>query len=205
MSPRSSNAEPQPNQPGSITRHCVQPKTHGIARRSSMRSDSWAPPTRRAGPRRRAAADVQRGDLADRRDRGEEGDELRLVVHERSVRRVGGGRQLVHRHSEPFGVAAEVVVDSRRRLQRGGEERLEVAPRRGRLGVLGRHHLALLGDADLPAHRSRRLGEDRLVGRSAAAADRSAAAVEQAQPHAVRLGDRDESRWAWNSAQFDVR
>ena len=42
-------------------------------------------------------------------------------------------------------------------------------------------HLALFGDADLPLHRARRLGEDRLVARAAAAADRAAAAVEQAQ------------------------
>ncbi len=44
-SPNRSNAEPQPNQPGSITRHCVQPNTQGIARKSSMSGD----PVRDAG------------------------------------------------------------------------------------------------------------------------------------------------------------
>ena len=40
-----SNAEPDPYQPGSISRHCVQPNTHGIARRSSIRPE----PVRDAG------------------------------------------------------------------------------------------------------------------------------------------------------------
>ena len=30
---------PKPYQPGSISRHCAQPNTHGIARRSSMRRE----------------------------------------------------------------------------------------------------------------------------------------------------------------------
>ena len=41
--------------------------------------------------------------------------------------------------------------------------------------------------------RARRLGEDRVVARAAAAADGAAAAVEQAQAHAVRRGDLDEA------------
>ena len=36
----SSTAEPNPYQPGSISRHCPQLNTHGIARRSSMRVDA---------------------------------------------------------------------------------------------------------------------------------------------------------------------
>ena len=46
-------------------------------------------------------------------------------------------------------------------------------------------HLALLGEADLPVHGARRLREDRLVARAAAAADGAAAAVEEAQRDAV--------------------
>src|SRR5438309_1498006 len=34
-------APPKPYHPGSIRRHCAQLKTHGIARRSSMRSDGF--------------------------------------------------------------------------------------------------------------------------------------------------------------------
>jgi hypothetical protein len=51
--------------------------------------------------------------------------------------------------------------------------------------VLRRDHLALLGQAELPVHRAGRLREDRLVARPAAASDRAAAAVEQAQRDAV--------------------
>ena len=32
-------AEPNPYQAGNISRHCAQPKTHGIARKSSTRVD----------------------------------------------------------------------------------------------------------------------------------------------------------------------
>jgi hypothetical protein len=35
-----STADPKPYQPGSISRHCPQLKTHGIARKSSIRDDA---------------------------------------------------------------------------------------------------------------------------------------------------------------------
>ncbi len=41
-----SNPDPTPNQPGTIWRDCVQPNTHGIARRSSR---PVPPPGRRDG------------------------------------------------------------------------------------------------------------------------------------------------------------
>src|ERR1700733_2245608 len=34
-------AEPNPYHAGNISRHCAQEKTHGIARRSSMRPEVW--------------------------------------------------------------------------------------------------------------------------------------------------------------------
>ena len=37
-------AAPKPYQPGSISRHCAQPNTQGMARRSSIRSTSCARP-----------------------------------------------------------------------------------------------------------------------------------------------------------------
>ena len=49
------------------------------------------------------------------------------------------------------------------------------------LGVLGGDDFALLGQADLAVHGARRLRQDGLVARAAAAADGAAAAVEQAQ------------------------
>ena len=55
--------------------------------------------------------------------------------------------------------------------------------------VLVRDHLALLGQLDLAVERAPRLGEDGGVGRAAAAPDRAASAVEEAEPDAVALGD----------------
>ena len=52
-------AAPKPYQPGSIRRHCAQLNTQGMARRSSMRC--------RLRARRRAAADVEIGDLVEHR------------------------------------------------------------------------------------------------------------------------------------------
>ena len=69
-----------------------------------------------------------------------------------------------------------------RGLERGGHQRLQVAPADLAVGVLGADHLALLGQPDLAAHRAGRLRQDGLVARAAAAADRAAAAVEHAQP-----------------------
>ena len=74
----------------------------------------------------------------------------------------------------------------RLRLQQGGLERrrgedLQIAP--GKLGVrvFAGDDLALLGDADCALNRAGGLREDRLVAGPAAAADRAAPAVEQAE------------------------
>ncbi len=69
-----------------------------------------------------------------------------------------------------------------RRFERRGGENFEIAASDLRIGVFGRDHLALLGDADRALHGAARLRQDRLIARAAAAADRSATAVEQAQP-----------------------
>jgi hypothetical protein len=58
--------------------------------------------------------------------------------------------------------------------------------------VFRRDHFALFGQTDLPVHRAGRLREDRLVARAAAAPDRAAAAVEQAQRDAVVFAQRAE-------------
>ncbi len=60
---------------------------------------------------------------------------------------------------------------------------------RRRQRVLVRDDLALLGHLDLAVEGAPRLGEDRVVGRAAAAADRAAAAVEEPQPYAVAARD----------------
>jgi hypothetical protein len=156
-----SNAVPAPNQPGMLRRHWLHPNTHGIARRSSIRSEFLRDEGR--------LPDVQRRDLTDRRDRPEELDEpagsvVRGAVDEATVRVERQPGQGVHRLAEPVGVVAELLLVEARGLQRRGEQRLEVPARRRRLRVLGGHHLALLGDAQRAVHRAGRLGEDRLVG-----------------------------------------
>src|SRR6185503_14739473 len=55
-----------------------------------------------------------------------------------------------------------------------------------------RDDLALLGQPQAAADAAGRLREDRVVARAAAAADRAAAAVEEAQSHAVRCAGIDE-------------
>ena len=176
----SSTAVPKPYQPGSISRHWPQLNTHGIARRSSMRV------RRRA--RRRPAADVELGDLGDRRRaRGSTRRTRASRTRARDTRvsamadssssarvELGGARSPM-----PLGV-------DEARLHRRGDERFEVAPAELRIGVLARDDLALLGDAQPAGHAARRLREDRLVRRAAAAPDGAAAAVEQPQLHAVR-------------------
>ena len=72
------------------------------------------------------------------------------------------------------------------RVERGRDQRFEVAAAELGIRILAGDDLALLGDAQAARDASRRLREDRLVARPAAAADRAAAAVEQAQLHAVR-------------------
>ena len=56
-----------------------------------------------------------------------------------------------------------------------------------RMRVFRGDHFALLRHADLAVHGACRLGEDRLVARAAAAPDRAAAAMEQAEPDAALL------------------
>ncbi len=75
-----------------------------------------------------------------------------------------------------------------RRLQDGGHGELQVLPRESGNEILVRDHVALLGELDLTLEGSPGLGEDRRVGGTAAAADRSSPAVEQTQTDPVALG-----------------
>ena len=176
----SSNAVPVPYQPGSITRDWLQASTHGMARRSEIDVGGLA--------RCRPAADVQRADLADRRGRLEVLDETRCLVHQFGVGALGAGGQLVEHLVGGSGGVAQPLDVEQRRFQRGGQQRLQVAVRDPRLGVLGGDHLALLGDPQRPVHRARRLRQDGVVARAAAAADRAAATVEEPQPDSGLAG-----------------
>jgi hypothetical protein len=150
---KASTAEPKPNQPGSVSRHWPQLKLQGTARRSSMFCGGLA--------RRRARADVQFGDLADRRGAEEVVGEAGRLVHQRR------GRPSCSPATAPRPPAgrpwARLGRLQQRGLQRGRHQRLQVAPADLGVGVLGGDHLALLGQADLAAHGARRLRQDGLV------------------------------------------
>ena len=157
--------------------------------------------------RRRAAADVELGDLGDRRRGAEVVDEARRLVHQRAVGVERVRRELVHDR----GVAASRVAAVARR--RAGSLRAWRRP--ASRGCAGRcrgsaYLLAITSPCSVSAQRAvdgaRRLREHRLVARPAAAADGAAAAVEQAQPHAVRRGTRRPAALgALYSAQFEAR
>jgi hypothetical protein len=74
-------------------------------------------------------------------------------------------------------------------LEQAGRAHGEFVDRGLQVAVLVVQHLALLGELDLAVHRAGRLRQDRLVGRTAAAADGAAAAVEQPAAHAALAGD----------------
>ena len=150
-----SSAEPVPNQPGSMIRDCDQLNTHGMARRSEIVVAGLAG--------RRAAADVELAELLDRGGRPEPVDEAGRLVHQRPVGLLGAVGEVVEQRVGRFRVVAQALDVEQARLQRGGDQRLQVAAGQVGFGVLGRDHLALLGDPQRPGDRARRLGPDRLV------------------------------------------
>ena len=133
--------------------------------------------------RGRARADVELGDLAQGGGGEEPVGKAGGVVDDAAVGGEGGFAERGGCLQEGLRCGAGGV--QQRGLQRGGHQRLQVAPADLGMGVLGADDLALLGQADLPAHGARRLRQDGLVAGPAAAADRAAAAVEQPQPDAM--------------------
>ena len=161
--------------PASISRHWPQLNTQGIARRSSMRCDGRA--------RRRPAADVELGDLRDRRRRAEirhETPAFRRPARDRRLNAVRGQR--VHR------VVKAAARDRRRRDRRSSVASSVAATSVSRLrrpSSGSEYLLAMISPCSVmrmaPFDAAGGLREDRLVARAAAAADGAAAAVEQAQ------------------------
>ena len=147
-----------------------QEKLHGMARRSSIA------PCR--PPRRRSRADIQLGDLGDRRRAEEIVDKARRLVDELPIgRHAALPKSAPPRRRTP--AARSCRQFSKRRFERRRDQRLEIAPADVGIGVFRRDHLALLGQPDLAVHRARRLRQDGLIARAAAAPDRTAAAMEQ--------------------------
>ena len=103
-------------------------------------------------------------------------------MHQFGVRALRPRCQFVEHLVRGLRLVAQPLDVEQRRLQRGGQQRLQVAVRDPGLGVLRGDHLTLLGDPQRALHRARRLREDRVVARATAAADGAAATVEQPQP-----------------------
>ena len=153
--------------------------THGIARRSSIAV--------RAGARRRPAADVQLGESRpigrDRRGRTRRSRRCRRPARGRPRRRSPRARPSASSDAAPRSSSVGV---GQRGLQRGRQQRLEVAAGEVRRSEYLAATISPCSVMRIAAvDRSRRLGQDRVVARAAAAADRAAAAVEQPQAHAV--------------------
>ena len=135
-------------------------------------------------------AEVQVGELVD----GGGGEEVRGqvgVLDELAVGGVGGVGDGVHGRVPAgqglVGLAGGGVQGGG--LEGGGDGQFQVLPGQRRDEVLVGDDLALLGDLDLALEGAPGLGEDRVVRGAAAAADGAAAAVEEAQPYAVAVGD----------------
>src|SRR5262249_62383944 len=99
--------------------------------------------------------------------------------------------QYLHRQREFGGCRFRWL--QQRGLQGRGCQSLQIAPSHLGIGILAGDDLALLGDAYAALHRASGLGKDRLITRAAAAADRSAATVEQAQANAAATEYVDQS------------
>ena len=151
---------------------------------------------RRRGSRRRTAADVELGDLGDRRRRAEVFGKLGGLVHERAIGTVGACREVVEDREIRRCAPAEALGVLEARFERRGDQRFQVAPSELRVGILAGDDLALLGDPKPSGHAARRLREDRIEARPAAAADRAAAAVKEPQLHAVRAAGVDEQHFS---------
>ena len=70
-------------------------------------------------------------------------------------------------------------------FQCGGHQCFQITAGVAGVGIFGGNYLALLGNADLAGHAACRLCQNGLIGRTAAAADTSAATVKQAQADLV--------------------
>src|SRR5271169_1436482 len=76
-------------------------------------------------------------------------------------------------------------VRTGQRVEAGSDHQLETALGEHDVGVLPVQHLALLGDSNLTLESAEGLGKDGAMGWTAAAADRSSAAMKEAQMHAA--------------------
>ena len=184
-----SSAVPSPYQPGRFARAWDQAKTHGIARSDSMSGASSA-----AAPARPAATP------AASRGRGRAIRSMGVAAPKNAANaRCSTSARYAVREMAVSSVIVAVPVAAACAVSRscsGVEARSAAAVTCSRwrcgdrdVGVVGRDDLALLGELEAAVHRPRRLGEDRAVGRPAAAPDGAATTMEQREADAVPPGD----------------
>ena len=109
--------------------------------------------------------------------------------------------RLEHAGEVALGIAR---VGPRQRIERGRNHQFEIALGQHLVSIFEVEHLALLGDAQLAVERVHRLGKDGAMRRSAAAADRAAAAVKEPQLYAASRATTCRSRWARKISQVEV-
>ena len=177
---------PSPYQPGRLTRVIDQAKTHGMARRSSrLRPDSDPLRPRRARPEPQVGQQVQRA-----RHREEVGEAGLLDERAEGPPATPRRRRRRRPRTAPRARRGRCACAGGVGEQDGGGDALEVLLGDPHVGVAGEDHLALLGDLEPAVDRAGRLGRDGPVQRTAAAAERTAAAVEEGQLDAVPLAPR---------------
>src|SRR5262249_26431201 len=136
-------------------------------------------------------ADIEVGDLPDDRCFPKVALESVGLVYQAAIGAVGMGGEFRHCRQELVAGRGSVGLQQRRFQRRGGEN-LQVALAYLGLGVFAGDPLAFFRSADRALDGSAGLRENRLITGTAAAADRPAAAMEQAQFDATAAADLDQ-------------
>ena len=137
------------------------------------------------------AADVELADLGNGRGGVEIRDQRRVVVHQLPVNNFGAARQLIQR-TRPGSRYLAALIGAVGGAQHRVAHLPQVAVGDVRVGKSVGNDFSLLGDFDAAAHRPGRLGQDRLVGRAAAAPDGAAAPVKEGQCDTVPSANSDQ-------------
>ena len=140
---------------------------------------------------RRAGSDLEQRELVDRRELPEEGEEAIVPPDEIAVPLLGATRHRLEQLPRAVRRRRPGYL-GKRRQERCGHRRLEVAIREAREAVLEGHGLTLLGQLQTTGRMPRRLGEDRGMRRAASTSGAAAAAVEDRQLHVSGCRELDE-------------
>ncbi len=104
------------------------------------------------------------------------------VLYQTAIGTVGTIGQEIEAVAPGIGQAGDGVRHGNGCQQRGGSDRIEIAQGDRRQSKFLVDHFALLGQAQAATHRAGRLAEDRSIGRTASASNRTASSMKQLQP-----------------------